>query len=83
MLLIQEKPVPENNQTDDEIAQHHEMAQLKAEVNSLWEEYKGQLDQRSRQQETETALKQQLDQCFEKRDVLKKERVCDTSPRLL
>ena len=71
----QDKPVAEKSQTEEERSQHQEMAQLKAEVNSLWEEYKAQLDTRARQQEGEGVLKQQLDQLFEKRDALKKDRV--------
>ena len=72
---IQDKGGPEKVQTEEEKTQAQEMAQLKAEVNSLWEEYKAQLDVRGKQQESEAGFKQQIDSLFEKRDALKKERV--------
>ena len=62
-------------QTEEEKTQAQEMAQLKAEVNSLWEEYKAQLDLRGKQQESDSGYKQQIDSLFERRDALRKERV--------
>ena len=75
MKNLQERAGPEKVQTEEEKTQAQEMAQLRAEVNSLWEEYKGQLDLRGKQQESEAGFKQQIDGLFERRDALRKERV--------
>ena len=77
--VLQEKGGPEKVLTEEEKSQAQEMANLKAEVNALWEEYKGQLDSRTKQQEAENSLKQQVDKLFEKRDSLRKERVSSTT----
>lgn len=75
---MQEKAGPEKVQTEEEKTQAQEMAQLKAEVNTLWEEYKAQLDSRGKQQESEASYKQQIDSLFERRDALRKDRVSHT-----
>ncbi len=72
---VQDKAAPEKVQTEEEKTQAQGMAQLKAEVNSLWEEYKAQLDLRGKQQESEASYRQQIDSLFERRDALRKERV--------
>lgn len=51
------------------------MAQLREEVNALWEDFKTQLDLKNKQVEAEAVLKKQVDELFEKRDALRKERV--------
>lgn len=67
--------VPEKVMTEEERAQAQEMAALKADVNTLWEEYKAQLDLRSKQQAHESELREQADRLFEERDSLRRQRV--------
>lgn len=62
---------PEGGEEDPH---QQEMRQLKEEVDGLWEEYKAQLDVKSKQQELEVGLKRQIDTLFEQRDSLRKER---------
>lgn len=66
---------PEKVLTEEEKSQAQEMAQLKTEVNGLWEDYKAQLDLRTKQQAQENDLREQIDKLFEKRESLRKERV--------
>jgi hypothetical protein len=71
----QEKETSGKPEGGEEDPHQQEMRQLKEEVDGLWEEYKAQLDVKSKQQELEVGLKRQIDTLFEQRDSLRKERV--------